>query len=396
VAPRPAANRSLTSKQRLALTVIATAVLSPAYLKFVSLNPYLLAVHAGCVPLLWVVRPGRGAGSLLAAGFAVAFGAAFGLRGAGPAALSTGELAILAAGYVALLGLISYSLLGTNRRKEWAQESLLAVLGMHAVVLVSRLALDAVSQSLPVVFDRKLYAIDAGYGAQVSFVLGRLLASLPAVRLIAVVGYLGLPFAYLLAFASMRCNRKFRWILLTHFAVLGIAGRFCYGVVPALGPLYQFPGDFPMKTPDLQGLDIQPMTLALGAQRNAMPSLHMAWTLILVWWTRGQRRWLHLTMCGLAAITVLATLGLGEHYLIDLIVGIPLAVMTCGIVSCTFPGRSTPWLSIGVGAGVTSLWLILIRSSDILVHERWILWGLSAISVLLPLRIAPRTRVPND
>jgi len=57
-----------------------------------------------------------------------------------------------------------------------------------------------------------------------------------------------------------------------------------------------------------------------------MPSLHFAWALLLWWNSRGLPAWVRaLTGCCLS-LMVLATLGSGEHYLVDLVVGTPFAL----------------------------------------------------------------------
>ena len=60
------------------------------------------------------------------------------------------------------------------------------------------------------------------------------------------------------------------------------------------------------------------------AARNCMPSLHLTWALLLMFYTEPPWRWL----CALFALgTAIATLTTGEHYLLDLLVAVPYSLL---------------------------------------------------------------------
>jgi PAP2 superfamily len=87
-------------------------------------------------------------------------------------------------------------------------------------------------------------------------------------------------------------------------------GVFCwcfYLLFPAVGPHY--------------------MDWATGAAqfapRNCMPSMHVSWSLLLA---INSRSWLKFPLWGYSAAIILATLALGEHYLIDLLGAVPYTV----------------------------------------------------------------------
>jgi len=89
----------------------------------------------------------------------------------------------------------------------------------------------------------------------------------------------------------------------------------------------------------------------------------------------------------LLVLTVLATLGFGEHYVIDLVVAVPLVVGAAAwstkIVPFQSPERMTPLLGGGL---LTSLWIALLRYGVPLFEQRpWLSWSLILISVALPL-----------
>lgn len=68
------------------------------------------------------------------------------------------------------------------------------------------------------------------------------------------------------------------------------------------------------------------------ALRNCIPSLHMTWALLAVVYTSP--RWRAIAVI-FAALTAAATIGIGEHYVIDLVVAVPYTWATCRVVSRT-------------------------------------------------------------
>jgi hypothetical protein len=95
--------------------------------------------------------------------------------------------------------------------------------------------------------------------------------------------------------------------------------------------------------------------------RNAIPSLHMTWVLLIWWNSRGLPRWVRAIALAFVWFTVLATLGTGEHYFVDLVVAFPFSLMVQALCSYSLPFRSgerrTAFL---FGTFVTLLWLALL------------------------------------
>jgi len=56
-----------------------------------------------------------------------------------------------------------------------------------------------------------------------------------------------------------------------------------------------------------------------------MPSGHFLGALLMYWFSRQCRWQVHVGFAVFTALTALATVGLGEHYLVDLIAAIPFA-----------------------------------------------------------------------
>lgn len=90
-----------------------------------------------------------------------------------------------------------------------------------------------------------------------------------------------------------------------------------YMLFPAVGPGIAFAG-YPYMRP---GIEVAERMAVYGAP-NCMPSGHFAMTLLTIWQVR-KWKWGMVAASAFAALTVIATLGLGEHYVIDLAAAVP-------------------------------------------------------------------------
>jgi hypothetical protein len=146
-----------------------------------------------------------------------------------------------------------------------------------------------------------------------------------------------------------------RWLSIA----LGVTGFALYQVCPAAGPVYLFGEQFPLQVPQLAGLAMQPVWLPPVA-RNGMPSLHVGWTLLLFWNLRRRNWWMGILSGCYLLLTALATLGSGEHYLVDLMVAPALALAIQG--ACTRTASRVRWIAVAVGGAMTLSWLIALRT----------------------------------
>jgi len=236
------------------------------------------------------------------------------------------------------------------------------------VALAIPLSLIVASVMLPMTahmhratFDTVLCAFDGSLGLQPSFVLGRLLKNLRWLDWVSRVAYQQVPAAMAILYGSTlgaKHCRKPNLVLV--FCTAKLVGYLLYAVVPAAGPLYLFASRFPDSAPRLAGLAWLPAALPTDSPRNAMPSLHMTWAVLLCWNARKARNWLRAGFVLFLLLTVLITLGSGEHYLIDLVVAMPfaLAIQAAFIV----PVRELPVsLPFWGGSVATLAWLAFLR-----------------------------------
>ncbi len=118
-----------------------------------------------------------------------------------------------------------------------------------------------------------------------------------------------------------------------------------------------------------------------------MPSLHMAWALLVWWYSRGLSWWERSIALLFLVFTLLATLGTGEHYLIDLIVAFPFALLIESISSYTLKATDRQRvLGFCVGLAGTLGWFLLLRHA---FHFFWLTpalpWTFCAATVFVSL-----------
>jgi hypothetical protein len=231
--------------------------------------------------------------------------------------------------------------------------------------------------------DLYLYTLDlklAGFAPSFGLAASRFQSFLRPTELLI---YYALPFATALVYAGHISRGGPR---ATNFAFIAIAnmviGYAVYLFYPAAGPAYAFPGVFPRLAPVLSGLH----PILLPAPANAMPSLHISAALLIWWNSKHWRvgRYLALVFLGL---TILATIGLGEHYCTDLIVAVPFALFVQAL-GTRRPLRMTCLLT-GLSMSVT--WLALLRYGfPLLAASNVLLRAGAALTVCVPLWLAHR------
>jgi hypothetical protein len=283
----------------------------------------------------------------------------------------------------AFVGMSALAILGAHAIWSRGEERTLLLYGFVPAVLFvasewsASTLLDITEKLHPKTFDLFLYAFDSSLRVQVSFLTGQFLWRFLWVRAAALAIYIALPLPLALVYASqLRRHKEKALAVMLAFLATGPLGVFFYNVLPACGPVHVFGAAFPMhplSTADAMRLNIVPVMLT-GA-RNAIPSLHMTWVLLVWWNSRGLAPWVRAIAALFVAFTVLATLGTGEHYLIDLVVAFPFSLMVQALCSYSMPFREgerrTAFL---FGTLVTLVWL---ASLSFAVKMFW-------ISALLP------------
>lgn len=215
--------------------------------------------------------------------------------------------------------------------------------------------------------DRTLYAIDDALGGQPSFAAGRLLERLPALAIVCAAVYQWLPVWLVWMFVRLPRERvRLRLTWATAAAGTGMLGYLAYRLVPAAGPMYAFAALYPSLPPIVGPGWVQPMEMPTSLL-NAFPSLHAAWALLLLAWAPALRTKTERSIVVVvAALTVLSTLGLGEHYVVDLIGAVPFTVALEALCTMTRHNWKRRLASAAISTGMFAAWIVAIRTGAIL------------------------------
>jgi hypothetical protein len=278
---------------------------------------------------------------------------------------------------MALVGFGAAMMLGL--RAIWSdsedRENVLALLAPALIlcvfIFVTARVLSVTSGVNPLTDDAWLYAFDGSLGFQPSFFLGHILYNSLLLARTSMLTYLALPFAMAVvcAWQIPVGARRISWHMLTILLLAGVGGWLLYTIVPGTGPIYAFSRDFPWKAlpyKDLHRLLLEKMIIPTTIPRNAMPSLHVAWALLLYWNSRKFPAALRSAILFFLIFTIFATLGSGQHYLVDLVGSLPFAVAVEATAPLALREQYVANKSRLAGAAVGSLsltlmWLAIVR-----------------------------------
>ena len=301
---------------------------------------------------------------LLAVAIDLPFAAARVARGGG-LAFGNGPLIVLTG--LALWAALRWS--GPQRTAALRAVTWGAVLILATKAADTWLRITAVSR--PKVLDE--YAMLADHAlAQPSWLVGRVLdAAGPIPSGLLHLIYIELPVAVMVvAVYQLRSATVGDWPghhVLRTFVALGVIGPVCYVLFPVVGPIYAFGAEghtfavadyWPHLMPPV---DLSPHAVVFDAvtPRNCMPSMHTAWALMVFIHSRGGPRWLRWGGTVWLVGTLLATLGAGYHYGVDLAAGAVLC-LAVEMAFCQTPRGGTRARIWFVGAGATLFAALLL------------------------------------
>jgi hypothetical protein len=215
----------------------------------------------------------------------------------------------------------------------------------------------------PATFDTRLLAVDGTLGFQPSFVLGSILRGHPLLWNMATTLYWSISLVVALV-CALQMERNFPEVrrLLYLFAFASGAGFVMYAIFPATGPVYAFPEWFPAKPPRLPDIALGAALSVPGVVRNAMPSLHVGAALLVVWNVSHLGRAVRSTAALYLAATAFIVLALGEHYLIDIVVAVPFALLFQAAFADSPAGNSKQRHRVLLGSAATVAgWILTLR-----------------------------------
>ncbi len=278
-------------------------------------------------------------------------------------------MAVISAG--AFLGIGSITVMGWQaiwNRPSSQVAALQDALVLPVFSLVAGLGMNWANGSPQHTYDHLLYAFD---GTLLRNAPGQtvtaLFHSFPWIAAASSAAYQGLlifPPLYR-GWALYRGLRSGSINVMHAFVVAGVAGFILYQACPAEGPVYAFGARFPDHLPDWRDVPLAPYMSA--GVHNAIPSMHMAWALLVLWSAFELGPAAISIACAFVGFTALATLGSGEHYLVDLVVSAPL-------ILAVMSGIRRDVARTALGLGLVFSWLIYLRTGSFLLCPGIVNW----------------------
>jgi hypothetical protein len=229
---------------------------------------------------------------------------------------------------------------------------------------VAAFFLDLTAKAHPLVFDLYLYSFEASLRVQFSFLFGQLFAGHHAFAYVSVWIYAALPIAIALVYVGcLMGHRENAFPAFLALFLTGPIGILLYNLFPAVGPVHVFDRLFPWQPftlDQVHRLFLEP--IPVPGLRNTMPSLHAAWSFLVFWYARSLSLVEKIAAAAVVFFILCATLGLGEHYIIDLVVAVPFTVFILALTSFILSrGRSIFLLPLSVGLLSTLAWFAALR-----------------------------------
>lgn len=138
----------------------------------------------------------------------------------------------------------------------------------------------------------------------------------------------------------------------------------CYSIIHVSGPVYAFAADFYPKNMPITSEIEGGLKFLHPVPRNGMPSMHLTGALLVWLLTANLRRKIYFVLATIFMLaTAYATIALGEHYLLDLVVALPFAAFIgTGLANpdnFIFKNRKNTllWTSSGI---TFFLWMLLL------------------------------------
>jgi len=217
----------------------------------------------------------------------------------------------------------------------------------------------------PATYDPAAFRADGMLGFQPSVLFGLMTWQSDALRGLLIGVYEILPFAFAALYARQITLDYRGPVNLLVFQLAGVVAVlfFLYHLAPVAGPLFLFQANYPQDA--VLPLLVPDLTIVRPATRNGVPSMHFGWALAL--WLNAHLMAaprFRLVFAAFAALTFVATLGLGQHYLVDLAASFPVILFLQAVCTRGLPvlhPQRCKWM--GVGLGLTLTWIMIVRNA---------------------------------
>ena len=280
---------------------------------------------------------------------------------------------------------------GADPMQPWIAAFLWIALATVSIGVATHAMLRVSGVIYPLTFDLHLLKMDAAFGG-VAQAFAQSANEAPAWLRTAttmVYDFLAIAFFPLLALLireqKLHALHGWRTMVLPY-----MIAWICYAWLPVTGPIAVFGmTGFPQNIPPLNELPAALVSVVV-APRNAMPSMHLSGAIWILMMTAALRRkWIFALSVVFLLGTAWATLALGEHYVIDLVVALPFAT-ALGLWLMNPPRwRLAPaWAkALQWGAVATFvLWMGMLRLAPVWLQEHLgVVQALAVWSVMLSL-----------
>ncbi|GHD64170.1 fused MFS/spermidine synthase [Jeongeupia chitinilytica] len=241
----------------------------------------------------------------------------------------------------------------------------------------------------PITFDPVLYLFDQTLGFQLSVMLSKFAEQNAWFYWPIKVAYIILPLFFAVQYMQQRQSvRPPRVYLLPLW--LGSTMLVCllaYLLLPVTGPKYAFGAAFPNHMPPISQI---PAVAAVNPHffaRNGFPSMHFGWAFALFLNAKlVSGKWSSRFFLLFAGLTILATLGLGEHYVVDLVASVPFVYVLQGLFIRHMPWSNRARLqNIAIGVGFWLGLLLLLRFGiNLFTHVPGLSWVVLLATIIVP------------
>ncbi|HVT37114.1 MAG TPA: phosphatase PAP2 family protein, partial [Nevskiaceae bacterium] len=288
------------------------------------------------------------------------------------------------AGLAALIRTWAMRLDPVEDQRQYAVQLLWAYAVTLSLSLVIGPLLSAGAELHPATYDFQLFRIDSALGLDLSARLGGLARLHPWLGNLLVIVYMLEPCA-LMALYALQIRRPLSGEIraLDLMVGSGLAAWLAYNLYPVCGPAYAFGTEyFPLKLPAPAAV---PHGLSVIAHdpRNGMPSMHFGWALAM-WVIALRRGWpVRVAFSLVLALTAIATIALGEHYVLDLLFCIPFLLALLAVLSFHLPMSGVRLQAIAFGGSAYLVCIcLLVRWPDLLAQSPLGVWSMVLCSVL--------------
>lgn len=286
---------------------------------------------------------------------------------------------LYAGGIFGIVAFVWASAEAIYKRTEAALLLLLETMIFPALLLAAILPLDLTTYLHPTSLDGRMLLLEQSlFGTQPAWIVGRWFDASGVFRAFETLVYVYLPTAsgviYLLERKSGRRND-----IQVAFITAGIIGIVLLQLAPVAGPT-SFRPEYPDIVPSLD--DALDNKMVAGMRwRNSIPSLHTTWSLLIYWHARPHGLRPRLFGAAWVVLTILAMLGLGEHFLADVAITIPFAVAMRAVLATQTEARARQ-IAFAVGALFYFGWVGILRAPNSVLANAWFIRAYAASGVV--------------